>query len=147
MKQCILFDIDGTLALIGHRRPLLDGDKPDWRSFNGKMGDDTPNRPVVELYKTLWDSQKYHLILVSGRGEEYRQLTETWLTWNLIPFERLLMRPRNDFRADVAVKHEILFQLKAEGKKILFVVDDRNSVVDMWRDNNITCLQCAEGNF
>lgn len=147
MKPCVLFDIDGTIALIDHRRPLLDGNKPDWRSFNSKMGDDIPNHPVVDLYKTLWDSQKYQLILVSGRGEEHRGITEAWLTWNLIPFDRILMRSSNDFRPDSEIKQEILDQLRAEGNEISFVVDDRNSVVDMWRSNGILCLQCANGNF
>lgn len=147
MKPCVLFDIDGTIALIDHRRPLLDGNKPDWRSFNSKMGDDTPNYPVVDLYKTLWDSQKYQLILVSGRGEEYRRITEIWLTWNSIPFDKVLMRSLNDFRPDFEIKQEILDQLRAEGNEISFVVDDRSSVVDMWRSNGIVCLQCANGNF
>ncbi|WP_065328187.1 phosphatase domain-containing protein [Tritonibacter mobilis] len=142
-----LFDIDGTLANIEHRRPLLAGQRPDWKSFNASMGADTPNFPVVELYKALWDSGKYQLILVSGRGEEHRKLTETWLTWNEIPFERLLLRPENDFRPDVEIKQEILNLLRSEGKEISFVVDDRNSVVEMWRRNKVTCLQCAEGNF
>lgn len=147
MRPAVLFDIDGTLANIEHRRPLLDSDRPDWRSFNSRMGEDTPNPPVVELYKTLWNSLKYQLILVSGRGEEHRKITEAWLIWNSIPFDRLLLRPQNDFRPDVQIKQEILHQLQAEGKEILFVVDDRDSVVKMWRKNNITCLQCAEGNF
>ncbi len=122
-------------------------DRPNWRLFNSKMGEDTPNTPVVELYRTLWDSQKYQLILVSGRGEENRKVTETWLIWNSIPFDRLLLRPRDDFRPDVEIKHEILHQLRDEGKEILFVVDDRDAVVNMWRKNDVTCLQCAEGDF
>ncbi len=147
MKPTVLFDIDGTIADIQHRRHFLDGNSPDWRSFNSKMGDDVPNLPVVTLYKTLWESQNYQLILVSGRGEESRKVTETWLTWNSVPFDRLLMRPLNDFRPDTEIKQEILDQLRGEGHKISFVVDDRNSVVDMWRSNGITCLQCAAGNF
>lgn len=111
------------------------------------MGEDAPNQPVVALYKTLWDSQSYQLILVSGRGEESRKITETWLTWNSIPFDRLLMRPAGDFRSDVEVKQGILDRLWSEGAEILFAVDDRNAVVDMWRRNGITCLQCAEGDF
>lgn len=147
MKSRVLFDIDGTLALIDHRRPLLDGAPPDWKSFNALMGDDTPNHPIVELYKTLWDSGKYQLILVSGRGEEHREITETWLAWNSVPFDRLLMRPANDFRPDTEIKKEILDRLRQEGNEISFVVDDRRSVVDMWRENGITCLQCADGDF
>lgn len=147
MKETILFDIDGTLADIQHRRYFLEGGRPDWRSFNSMMGDDTPNLPVVSLYKTLWESQNFQLILVTGRSEESRKVTEVWLTWNSIPFDRLLMRPLGDFRPDVAVKQEMLDQLRSEGAKISFVVDDRNSVVEMWRRNGITCLQCAEGDF
>ncbi|WP_299632349.1 HAD family acid phosphatase [uncultured Roseobacter sp.] len=147
MKPTILFDIDGTIADIRHRRHFLDGANPDWRSFNSKMGDDTPNRPVVSLYRTLWESHNFQIILVSGRGEESRKITETWLTWNSIPFDRLLMRPKGDFRSDVVIKQELLDQLQKEGAQISFVVDDRNSVVNMWRRNGITCLQCAEGDF
>jgi|TARA_R110000823_G_scaffold205986_1_gene336775 hypothetical protein len=32
-------------------------------------------------------------------------------------------------------------------ENILYAVDDRQQVVDMWRSNGITCLQCAVGNF
>ncbi|MDO6755970.1 hypothetical protein Q4598_06995 [Phaeobacter inhibens] len=142
-----LFDIDGTLAKIDHRRPLVVGKKPDWKTFNSLMGDDVPNEPIVDLYRALWETKRYELILVSGRGEEFRSVTETWLTWNLIPFGKLLMRPQGDFRSDVEIKQEILDGLLSEGKTISFVVDDRDSVVEMWRRNNITCLQCAEGDF
>ena len=145
--QTVLFDIDGTIADIEHRRPFLDQDPPDWRSFNDAMGDDTPNAAVVALYKTLWASPDYELILVSGRGEASRALTERWLVWNEIPFGRLLMRGHKDQRADHIVKEEILDALLDEGKTILFTVDDRQQVVDMWRRRGITCLQCDVGDF
>lgn len=32
--------------------------------FNVKMGEDTLNKPVVNLYHTLWDSQKYNIIVM-----------------------------------------------------------------------------------
>ena len=145
--QTVLFDIDGTIADIEHRRPFLDQDPPDWRSFNDAMGDDTPNAAVVALYKTLWASPDYELILVSGRGEASRALTERWLVWNEIPFSRLLMRAHKDQRADHIVKEEILDALLEEGKRIAFTVDDRQQVVDMWRRRGITCLQCDVGDF
>jgi len=147
MKSCILFDIDGTLALIDHRRHFLDGNRPDWKSFNARMGDDTPNVPVVTLYKTLRDTNDFELILVSGRGEENREITQRWLVWNEIPFDTLLMRPKNDSRPDTDIKLEFLEALRNQGKQILFAVDDRQSVVDMWRANGVTCLQCAQGEF
>jgi len=54
--KTVIFDIDGTLANIEHRRVYLYSDRPDWARFNATMGEDTPNTPIVELYKTLWAS-------------------------------------------------------------------------------------------
>jgi FMN phosphatase YigB (HAD superfamily) len=143
----ILFDLDGTLADIKHRRKFLEQSSPDWKTFNKLMGDDKSNLPLIELYKTLWESGKYEMIILTGRNEEYRKLTEQWFAWNEIPFSTLLMRADNDFRADHVVKEEILHSLLSSGKDILFVVDDRKQVVDMWRRNGITCLQCDYGDF
>ncbi len=143
----ILFDLDGTLADINHRRKCLESPKPDWKSFNKLMGDDVPNTPVISLYKALWASGQYELIILTGRNEEYRAISEQWLVSNEIPFNRLIMRQDKDFRADHIIKEEMLTSLVSEGKEVLFVVDDRQQVVDMWRRNGITCLQCDRGDF
>lgn len=145
--QVVIFDLDGTLADINHRRIHLSTNNPNWKSFNSAMGDDTPNKPIVDLYKTLWDSQRYQLVIVSGRSDEYRKFTEQWLSWNEIPFSELIMRKKGDSRSDHIVKEEILKQIQSLNNEIAFVVDDRQQVVDMWRRNGITCLQCDTGDF
>ena len=146
-KQTIVFDIDGTLADIEHRRKYLDEERPNWAKFNAEMGDDTPNHAIVNLYNTLWQSNMYDIIIVTGRNEHFRKATETWFAWNEIPFDRILMRPDRDNRADYIIKEEILDILLSEGKEIAFTVDDRQQVVDMWRRRGITCLQCDKGDF
>lgn len=146
-KKTVLFDIDGTLADIRHRRGFLDGDRPDWNRFNAAMGDDVPNGPVVTLYKSLWETGRFDIILTTGRNEKFRRVTEQWLIWNEIPFERMIMRKDNDNRADHIIKEEMLARLLSEGRVIEFTVDDRQQVVDMWRRNGITCLQCDVGDF
>lgn len=145
--QTVIFDIDGTLADIAHRRPYLTPERPDWTRFNAAMGDDTLNLPVAELYRVLWASKAYRLEIVTGRNERFRKLTESWLTWNDIPFSRLTMRPDKDQRADHLLKQDILNGFLSEGQEIAFAVDDRQQVVDMWRRNGITCLQCDVGDF
>ena len=145
--KTVIFDIDGTLADIEHRRVYLEGDRPHWAKFNASMGDDTPNEPVVDLYRTLWNSGVYDLQIVTGRNEAFRGITETWLTWNEIPFNRVLMRADKDNRSDDIIKGEILQKLLSEGRDIAFAVDDRQQVVDMWRANGVTCLQCDVGDF
>lgn len=145
--KTVIFDIDGTLADIRHRRHFLDQEPPNWAAFNEHMGDDVPNIPIVTLYKTLWDCHAYNIEIVTGRNERYRAVTETWLTWNTIPFKRITMRADKDNRADHIVKKEILDGFKSEGLDILFSIDDRQQVVDMWRKNGVTCLQCDKGDF
>ena len=102
--KTVIFDIDGTLAEIEHRRVFLEGNRPDWARFNAAMGEDTPNLPIADLYRTLWASGAYDLQIVTGRNESFRKVTETWLTWNEIPFNRVLMRPDKDNRPDNIVK-------------------------------------------
>jgi hypothetical protein len=58
----------------------------------------------------------------------------------------LLMRKDGDFRADHIVKQEILDK-HIDKERVLFVLDDRQQVVDMWRRNGLVCFQVAEGNF
>ncbi|MBL4785593.1 MAG: hypothetical protein JKY49_09210 [Cohaesibacteraceae bacterium] len=143
----VLFDIDGTLADIAHRRHFIEGDRRDWKNFNDRMGDDTTNEPVVALYKALQAGGQFELIIVTGRNARYRKVTEQWLIWNEIVFETLLMRAENDHRVDYLVKQDILKSLQEAGHEIAFTVDDRQQVVDMWRRNGIVCLQCDVGDF
>ena len=145
--KTVLFDIDGTLANIEHRRSFLRKNPQDWKQFNAEMGADTPNHPIVSLYFTLWESSKYNIELVTGRSEEFRKVTEQWMVWNEIPFNKIHMRKDKDNRADHIIKKEILDELIKLGYEIEFVVDDRQQVVDMWRANGIVCLQCDVGDF
>lgn len=147
LKPTVLFDIDGTIANIKHRRKFLEQTSPDWKSFNASMGQDIPNEDVVSLYKSLWSKDDFEITLVTGRSDRHRKITEQWLSWNEIPYNQILMRSDKDFRADSLIKQDILNNLLNAGKIIAFVVDDRQQVVDMWRRNGITCLQCDVGDF
>ena len=148
-KPLILFDIDGTLADITHRRHHVEGKhtRQDWKTFFAEMGDDTVNEPVADLYRTLLEAGRHELVIISGRPDNFRKLTEQWLVWNGIEFDRLLMRQADDTRPDTEIKKDILDLLRTEGRDIAFAVDDRDCVVDMWRENGITCLQCNYGDF
>jgi FMN phosphatase YigB (HAD superfamily) len=147
MAEIVIFDIDGTLANVEKRVHHINGDTRDWRSFFESMHTDSPIEPVVTLYQKLWDHTDYELYLLTGRPEKYREKTLKWCEEHNIEVNRLLMRPAYDPREDHVIKEDILHQIREEGHNVAFVVEDRNSVVAMWRRNGVLCLQCAEGDF
>jgi len=56
------------------------------------------------------------------------------------------MREEDDRRPDYIIKKEILSGLRVDYDVIL-AIDDRKQVVDMFREEGVTCLQCADNTF
>ena len=142
--KTIICDIDGTLADCEHRRHFLNQRPVDWNGFFGAMGDDPLIEPVAEILDAL-DNGDWNIILCSGRPDNYREVTVQWLMDHLIPYNELHMRAASDHRSDVIVKREMLQSFRARDLDIRFVIDDRKSVVDMWRSEGLICLQAAPG--
>lgn len=144
--RAYLFDIDGTLANCDHRKHHIEGEKKDWDAFYATCHLDAPIHHIVDLARLL-DFQE-GVVFVTGRGEEQRGATLTWLRviggW-YAPV--LYMRPAKDYRADDIVKGELLDRIIADGYEPIMAFDDRNSVVKMWRARGIPCAQVAEGDF
>jgi phosphoglycolate phosphatase-like HAD superfamily hydrolase len=145
-SRTVIFDIDGTLANIDHRRHLVEHDSKKWDEFFAKIPEDSPNYDIAELCNHLY-AVNNRLVIVTGRFERDRKITVEWLAKHNIQYHTLLMRPNDNYEPDYVIKEHVLKDLQAQGANVWFVVDDRQSVVDMWRRNGITCLQCAEGNF
>lgn len=146
MSDCVIFDLDGTLANLDHRLHHIKDGKKDWDAFFAAMADDTPNGPVAKLAKALADGD-HSIVICSGRPEGYRPVIESWLQYHRINFDALYLRPDGDYRPDQIIKAEILRILREDGWEPWVVVDDRQRVVDMWRSHDLTCLQCAPGDF
>jgi hypothetical protein len=93
-------------------------------------------------------AQGYSIVFVSGRRESTREQTVAWLQQYLKDgmWAELYMRKDGDYRKDSIIKKEIYDEHLSE-RNILFVLDDRRQVVDMWREQGLVCLQVAEGNF
>ena len=71
MKPLYIFDLDGTLALIDHRRHFVEGPDKDWRSFFAACVDDAPNMPVIRTLQALRKSGA-EVWIWSGRSDEDR---------------------------------------------------------------------------
>ena len=53
----------------------------------------------------------------------------------------LHMRKEGDYRPDTTIKYEMMYELKITPDDVLCILDDRQSVVDMWRQEGFRCLQ------
>lgn len=147
MKRAIIFDLDGTLANIDKRRAYLNENPKDWDGFFTGITDDLPNNSIVMLYKILESRNEHTMIIVSGRPDKYKLESVDWLERHGINYDYLYMRKSGDRKPDYLIKEEVLDEIVSNGFEVVLSVDDRNSVVQMWRKRGITCLQCADGDF
>lgn len=133
LQKAIIVDIDGTLANMVDRSPF------DWK----RVGEDSCN----ETIKNIVNKYQYTVIIFSGRDRVCEMETREWLLRNGIKYGLLFMREEGNNEKDSIVKRR-LFEENIRGKFFIeYVLDDRDSVVEMWRDLGLTCLQVAEGNF
>lgn len=150
LRPLYIFDFDGTLSLPDHRRHLLESNEPDkWDKFFLACDKDLPNKPVIEIFNQLIKNNDIYIF--SGRSDIARLKSWEWLRKYTILFNddvRLLMREQGDFTPDHILKKQWLDNMVDEDRqRLVAVFDDRDSVVKMWRDNGITCLQVNYGNF
>lgn len=135
LPPAIIVDVDGTLAHMKDRSPF------DWDRVGEDKCDDII-KGIVNAYDNLGT-----IIVMSGRDSCCRDITIKWLNDNNIVWDTLLMREEGDFRKDSIVKRELFDNNIKDKYYIEYVLDDRNSVCDMWRDMGLKCLQVAPGNF
>lgn len=135
--KAIICDIDGTLAHMQDRDPY------DYDKVDTDVVDSTISH-MLKLYATESD---YAILIVSGREDTCKQVTERWLGKNYVMYDELFMRKHGDYRPDEVIKKEIYDKHIKDKYDVEFVLDDRNKVVKMWRDLGLKCLQVAEGDF
>lgn len=142
----IVFDIDGTLADIEHRLGFVRSKPKNWPAFDAGIPNDKVNLPVARMYWAM-ANMGHTIILASGRSERTRAATEEWLKKHIgNEWQKLYMRPADDYRGDDIIKREILDQIVADfGKKPDAVFDDRPRVVHMWREEGIFVFNVYQG--
>lgn len=154
MKKIIFVDIDGTVANLEHRLHFIKGEDRDYNSFFLSCKDDSPIVEIIDLVRNLYLSNKYRIIFCTGRSEICRTQTQSWLETHFriqFPDFVLLMRGKGDVRPDTIVKFQLvkkfLDYIEEDLSSIDFILEDRDSVVQMWRGHNVKCLQVADGKF
>lgn len=137
MGDYIICDIDGTLAHMEGRNPY-DGTK---------VHEDIVDLPVMVVLDSL-KTCNYKVVIVTARDGKYLEVTEKWLKDQCINYDHIFIRTAGDNREDALVKKEIYTEgIEPMFGKPLFVLDDRDRVVKMWRELGLKCLQCEPGDF
>lgn len=138
LPMALICDLDGTLSLVTNRNPYA----------CQLAGQDLVCETVLDIVK-MYHRRDWRILLVSARDEGLgREVTEKWLADNIIPYDMLWMRKAGDSRQDTVVKREIYDTFIRDKYNVGLVLDDRTSVVDMWRDElGLKCFQVESGDF
>jgi phosphoglycolate phosphatase-like HAD superfamily hydrolase len=190
MPSAIICDLDGTLCDHSHRLHYVDVNeeikletieffhvldskephywrwkntlkrwKPDYESYYGAMADDGCHdycRTLLRLMRSY-----YKIIFVTGRPEEYRDVTITWINehTDLIGWGALLymrpdflpskccggnctnVEPSPDHRPSPIIKEEIFLQDIKPHYNVLFVLEDDERCARMYKSHSLTVLQ------
>jgi predicted kinase len=132
---CVIVDVDGTLAQMNGRSPYA------W----DQVHTDTPNTMVVQVVNSL--AQRHAIVVLSGRDGSCASATFDWLVKHGLTFTALKTRTAGDNRSDYIIKQELLEQHVLPKYDPVLAIDDRQQVVDLWREQGIECWQVAQGRF
>lgn len=135
--NCVIFDLDGTVAIHKGRLPY------DWNKIPTDKCD-----PRMQTLIEQFNLQAIKIIFLTGRPESSRELTTKWLRTHLPTINfTLLMRDSNDFRPGDVVKKEIWENEIKNKYNTLCVFEDSNKCVDMWREIGLLTNQVANGDY
>jgi len=144
-NQIIITDLDGTIALdTGRAQECLHSGKKDWDAYYDRCDEDKPNEKIISMLNSFRDK---YLWILSGRVNKTRSVTEAWLARHGLEFDHLVMRADGDHTDDHRLKLSWAQSFGFTPQRVWFILEDRDRMVQAWRDAGYTCLQVARGEF
>jgi hypothetical protein len=141
-QPAVIFDRDGTSFSIKHHQDE-DGNIKCWHCYNGLAQFDSPVPYVAGLMQDASDTG--HVVLMtSGREDKVRRQFEWANDKANLPVDHLIMRQTGDQRPDHVVKEEMYRKHIEPFYDVKLVVDDRDSVCDMWRSLGLPLVQVKD---
>ncbi len=147
-EDAVVFDRDGTLASVAHCAPGTN-DSGAWRNYNSALRFDAPVPVVAALLRSIRPG--ITRIMTSGRmegdwpGDRRRRFAmQDWLVKHDLPIDVLFMRAGGDTRRDSIVKREIYERDIEPFYNVLYVIDDREQVVEEWKAIGLPVLQVCD---
>jgi hypothetical protein len=145
----IICDIDGTVADCSHRLHWIQSKPKNWKAFFQGMEFDTPIVDTITVIQSLYGSYN-NIIFCTGRPNNYREITRAWLSEHVGDWtdkSPLYMRNTGDNRPDYEAKALMHATMILDGYNPRVAFEDRDQVVEMWRNSGLTCYQVAKGTY
>jgi len=134
--KLLVFDIDGTLALMNGKRSPFEWINVDLDDVN----------EIIKEQLILLHENNIEIIIMSGRDESCMGITINWLGENNIPFNKIFMRNKDDYRKDSVIKTELYEKHIKDRYFVKAVFDDRLQVIDTWYKLGIFTFNVNQGN-
>jgi len=136
LPDAVIFDLDGTLALLNGRDPHNYAD----------CYYDSLNHPIYRLYR-YYKKNNFKILLVTGRNGEAFDDTLKWLEKNDIQPDKMYMKAIGDKRPDTIFKLAMYKAFIEDKYNIEAIYEDRSRMVRAWRSQGLLCLQVSEGDY
>lgn len=141
-EDCVICDLDGTIALHMGRSPY------EWN----KIPTDKMDVRMARILKMYYDNG-VNIIFLSGRPEHVYATTMEWLDKSFEELGidlnyQLILRSETDNRKGALTKKDLYEKLIAEhGYNTLCVFEDSISCTEMWRSLGLLTCQVANGEY
>lgn len=136
LEECIIVDVDGTLAHIS-------GDNPRSPYDASRAHEDILDDAVSNIVSMAY-GHGYKVIVLTGRHSGHLDVTQAWLEANGVEYDEIYCRQEGDRRKDTEVKEELYNKHIAGKYNVKYILDDRPSVCRMWRGLGLKTLQVGD---
>lgn len=140
-----IFDLDNTIADDAWRIKNIDWSKDHpferYHAYHTLSAfDRLGNKHLLDALTS--DTQ---IVVFTARPEFYSAVTLEWLERKNVNYEVLLMRPNDDHAPSLELKKRQLYKFlenwAVEPSDVRVAYDDREDVVQMYREHNITAIR------
>ena len=139
LDECIVVDVDGTLAHIDSSNPRNVYDA-------SRAGEDILDDAVSSIVNMAY-GHGYKVIVLTGRHSGHLDVTKEWLEEKGVNYDEIYSRTEGDKRADTIIKEELYREHIEDKYNVKYIIDDRPSVCRMWRSLGLPVLQVGDPHF
>lgn len=138
----VIIDIDDTLSLAGRRFELakMPNGKINWDIAHNieLVKEDKPNLPMIDLAKKYKQSG-FKIVIITGRPESIREVTEIWLKKYGIEYDALYMRLEKEHYIKAPIFKKGIYQSYLDD--VFCAYDDDEEIIQMWNSLGIPAFK------